>query len=117
GAADLRRAMRVAADRARNAALFRERLSAAVVGHEGLARVEDLDAVEAPPHPLQRAGLEVIQAIAAEGVRHRSDATLLVDARDGVLRREITRDRLLEEEADDLAVAARHLLAHDHAQL
>src|SRR5205807_813322 len=65
--------------------------------------------------PLERRAPDVVQPVPAEGMRHRHDAALIVDARDGVLGREVARDGLLEEEPDDLAIAAGDLLADDHA--
>src|SRR3989304_5530121 len=56
--------------------------------------------VGAPPYPLQRGAADVVQPVAAEGVRHRDGPALVPDARDGLLRREAARYVLLQEEAD-----------------
>src|SRR5207302_5382070 len=87
--ADLGQAVRIAADRAGDLLLARVRLRAAVVGREGLARVEHLDAVDLLPHTLERRTPDVIEPVAAEGMRHRHEAALVVDTRDGVLCRQI----------------------------
>src|SRR5438552_647518 len=55
-------------------------------------------------------------AIAAERMRHRDEATLIVDPRDRLLRAEVARDRLFQEQTDDLAIAAADLFADDHAE-
>src|SRR6185503_12416473 len=114
-ATDLRRAVRVASDGAGDVLVLRECLRASIVRGERLAGVEDLDGVDLPEDAVERRAPDVIEPVAAERMRHGDDAALLVDASDRLLRREVARHGLLEEEADDLAVSARDLLAHDHA--
>lgn len=53
GAPDLRRAMRVAPDRAGNSSLCGERRRPDVVLREGFSSVEDLDAVDLLPEALE----------------------------------------------------------------
>src|SRR5256885_7266637 len=114
-AADLRDAVRIAADGTGKLLLAGVRERAAVVGRERFACVEHFDAVDLLPDSLERRAPDVVQPVPAEGMRHRHDAALIVDARDGVLGREVARDRLLEEEPDDLAITAGDLLAADPA--
>src|SRR3954471_4411714 len=97
--------MRITSDRPGDVVLLGEGGRPYVVGGEGLARVEDLDAVDLLPEPLECGALDVIQPVPAEGVRNRHDAALIVDALDRLLAREAARDRSFEEQPDDLAVA------------
>src|SRR5438067_12179165 len=78
-AADLRDAVRIAADGTRELLLGRVRECAAVVGREGLARVEHLDAVDLRQDPLEHGAPKVIETVTAEGMRHRYDAALIAD--------------------------------------
>src|SRR5258705_8590267 len=54
--------------------------------------------------------------VAAERVRDRDEAALIVDAPDRLFRRKPARDRFVQKETDDLAVAAADLLPNDHAE-
>src|SRR2546430_2509210 len=45
-----------------------------------------------------------------------NEATLVVDARDGLLAAQVARDRAVEEEPDDLAVPRADLLTDDHTE-
>src|SRR5688572_11278491 len=106
--------MRVAADSSRDVLLLREGRSAHVVAREGLAGIEDLDAVDVLIYALEHRTPDVESAIAAEWVRYRDETALIVDTRDRLFRGQAARDLLLEEETDDLAVPAADFLTHDH---
>src|SRR5438309_7495644 len=55
-------------------------------------------------------------AIAAERVGHRDQATLIVDPPDRLFCAQVARDRFLQEQTDDLPVAAADFLADDDAE-
>ena len=81
-----------------------------------VARVEHFEQIDVSADRIERLAADGAFAVRVEGVRHVDQAALLLDARDRFARREAARDVLLQEEADDLALLGKDLLAHDNGE-
>src|SRR6267378_6293161 len=106
--------MRVAAHPAGKVVRAREFQRADVTRRRDLTSIEHFDDVELRRDALERGPAQVPATVAAEGVRHVRQPTLLVYEIDAAIGCEPRRHFLLEEETHELAIGGRDLLSDDH---